>query len=456
MTPTTIQSGNNHVIIQGIGDNEITLNVNGEVRQIQNQLEELKGLLSNLKVQNVQYAEKIYNIEHIDEANFGLVTGKRPFNELLARKLIEAIAPYSQAAQRFLEKVTGIAYWETQARISDKAKEIISYSFVGVIGIQLSKLMAIGKEDLSEAKQRKYIEKSVQIAKRSLDLVCFAMLSRCWDALQQSARPVSEAYRKVLHLRLDHSFEPSILELFQLLQALDGIFQESGTSMEHPIEEIKGLGAQLQNGSELDKICQALQALNEKLDKSQFNLLDCHEAESQLAAFFCYFNFLVNYRMASIKRIGYRQVRNETPRYLHSYAALGIDSKANVDAEKLNYTDSTVHTDSVLLYRGDNYRVNVNLSPFVLDYNALALEHGSRICFFRSQSIDDDGLEFHFLDDNSLVRIAHKGIIKPETDLSELMMSTDNLKIINLDCIVEQFEDARRCLLDDGLNLDEI
>ena len=69
------------ITIQNVGEETITLSVNGEIQNIQNQLTELKSLLQSLEVQNVQYADKIYNIEHINEANFGFVTGKRAFNE---------------------------------------------------------------------------------------------------------------------------------------------------------------------------------------------------------------------------------------------------------------------------------------------------------------------------------------------------------------------------------------
>jgi len=449
-------AANHNVVIQGVSESTLTLNVNGEVREIHNQLAELKGLLQTLKVQNVQYADKIYNIEHIDEANFGFVTGKKAFNESLTKQLIEAIKPYSVPAQRFLEKVTAIPGWENQLHISDKAKEIIAYSFVGVIGIQLSKLMAIGKEDFSEAKQRKYIEKCIQIAKRSLDLVCFTLVSKLWDAQKQKPRPFSEAQRTVLARRFDGAFEPSVDEQFRLLQVLHEIFSAKTDALAFPMPELGEFAADLTEGSAFHQICQALQALNEKLDKSQYDLLDCFEAETQLAAFFRYFHFLVNYRMASIKHIGYRHIRNADAHYLHHYAALGIDSKANVDAEKINYTPQTVDTDAVLLYRGDNYAENINLFPFVIDYNALTLEQGSKVCFYHCKEISDGSIEYLFLEDNSTIDIARKGLLKPDTDYNELMMNRDNQKILSLDSVVDQFREARRCLLGDEPNFDDL
>lgn len=442
--------GPNNIIIQELTESTIAVNVNGEVREIRNELTELKALLQNLKAQKVQYAEKIYNIEHINEANFGFVTGKKAFNEHLARQLIEAIRPHSIAAQRFLERVKDIPAWENQARISAKAKEIIAYSFVGAVGIQLSKLMAIGQEELSEAKQRKYISKCLDIARHCLGLLSAILLSRLWDEQKAKPRTFDERERKNLSAFFDNSFELSLPERFSFLQILHRIFSKKENPLAWPLPEWEGFAPALASGSIFHQACQALAALNERLDKAQYSLLDCFEAEKQLALFFQDLHFLANYRMASIRHIGYQQPRNTDARYLHRYTALGIDNKANIDAEKINCTPETVQTDAVLLYRGGHYSEHISLSPFVIDYNALTFEHGAKICFYRSQAIDGDILEYLFLEDNSLVRLEKQGILKPDTDLNDLMMEKEKHKILNLDRVVEQFMDARSCLLGGG------
>jgi len=426
------------------------------VREIHNQLADLKALLQNLKAPTVQYADKIYNIEQINEANFGFVTGKKSFNEALTKQLIEAIKPYAAPARIFLGKVANIPNWETQLRISDKAKEIIAYSFVGVIGIQLNKLMAIGKEDFSEAKQQKYILKCVYVAKISLDLVCFALISKLWDAQKQKPRHLSDAQKEVLTRRFDDGFGSSIGEQLQLLRVLFEVFSRAENGLTLPLPELEGAAEWLQEGSDFHQTCQGLQSLHEKLDRSQFDLLDCHEAGTKLAAFFKYFHFLVNYHMASIKSISFEQIRNANPRYLHRYIALGIDSKANVNAEKVLYINHAVSPQSVLIYRGDNYENHIDLFPFVIDYNTLTFEHDSKICFYLSQDINDGSLEYLFLEDNSIVNLKSEGIMKPDTDLNELMMNNKHRKTLNLRSVVEQFWEARRCILGDELNFDDL
>jgi hypothetical protein len=114
-----------------------------------------------------------------------LTNGTQPvrhlFNEILTRMMIEAIQVYSPGVKKFLDNATRIASdWETQGLFSDKAKDIIEFSFVGILGIQLRKSMAIRKEEFSENKQRKYLENCQLTTKRALQLVGFALISKLW------------------------------------------------------------------------------------------------------------------------------------------------------------------------------------------------------------------------------------------------------------------------------------
>lgn len=434
-------------IIKNIGSDRITLaGADGAVVEIQNQLSELKTLLQNQQVQNVQYADKIYNIEHIDEANFGMLTGKKPFNEHLTKALIEHIQNDCGAARKFLERVAAIPEWEAQSNISDKAKEVIAYSFIGPIGTQLSKLMAIGKEGFSDEKQRKYLEKCLFIVKKTLDLVTFAFLSTGWDLLKNQSLPLTAAQKQLLQQRFDTAFEPSISDQFRLLQLLSDLFAAHADRLIPPFLEWSKVAPQLSDDSALHQNTKQWKALGTKLDKAQYDVLDCAEAERCLADFFGHFYFLVNYQMASIKHIGYHQSRNTDPRFLHRYLALGIDSKANVDAEKVNFIPEPVTTDAVLLYRGD-YKTHTNLFPFVIDFNALQFEHGAKICFFQSKNLTDGSLEYLFLENNTLEYIEKKGLVQQGGDLNDLLLKEENQKIMKLDSVVDQFNAARACLL---------
>ena len=92
----------------------------------------------------------------------------------------------------------------------------------------------------------------------------------------------------------------------------------------------------------------------------------------------------------------------------------------------------------------------MSLFPFVIDYNALIFEEGSKICFFSAKDLTENILEYRFLGDNSLVKIEHKGIVKKDIDYNEFLLSNDNRKSLNLDNIVDSFNQARKTILGDS------
>ncbi len=377
---------------------------------------------------------------------------KKAFNQLISRQLLEAIAPHCQTAKDFLEKTGHIPEWEAQLRYRNRANEIIAYSLVGVIGIQWNFLIAIVNEDLSDAKQRKYVEKSLHIARHTLDLVAFALLSRIWDAqIKRQSLILNPGLRRHIQSRLKGVFEHTLPEQFELLKALCLAYADPKNGLEQPLAELSGMMDQWQENSTMEKICLGLHSLSEKLGGSHCSLDDCFEAESQLAGLLCQFSFLANYKMASIKYIGYRQLRNEQPAYLHRFAALGQDEEGKSDLEKTRFTSDTVHTDAVLLYRGDHYQDNVVLSPFVIDVNALKGETKPKICFYSNKPLSGNGLEYLFLQNHEMERIKWQGVLKPDMDIADILSKPDDTGKFNIDCIVAQFDNATECLLREGM-----
>ncbi|HMX42030.1 MAG TPA: hypothetical protein PKD78_16950, partial [Saprospiraceae bacterium] len=168
----------------------------------------------------------------------------RPLNEHLTRHLILAIQPYSVAATRFLEKVRSLPDWYAHPQAGDKAREILAYSFVGVIGIQLSKLFAIGKEEFAENTLHKYVEKCLQLARRSLDLVVFTLISQLWEEQRKQPRSLEALHMDALRDFFDRAFEPSMGEQLQLLHSLYALFQAHALPFALP--ELAELGPSLQ------------------------------------------------------------------------------------------------------------------------------------------------------------------------------------------------------------------
>lgn len=455
-----------NVVIQEISEEKISLKINGEVKEIQSQLQELKTLIQSQENSKLQYADQIINIENLNEANFGFLQRSKQaqvFNEKLSKKVIEAIQPCKKGVQKFLKQAARYENWEKKDAISNKAKEIIAYSFVGPLGVQLSKLMAIGKEDFSEKKQEKYIQKCLEISKISLDILSFILLSKLWDIQHKSPISLHEKEANDIRNFFEGTFETTVSRRYEFLQVLIALFQRENIDM--PLEEMKIFAQkQFQTEAPFAQICQKLQALNDKLDQKDYNLLDCAEAENQLSEMLTILHFLACYKMVSMKNIGYNEIRTLEPRYLHQYAALGIDSKANIDAEKVNFMPEPVNTEAILLYKGE-YKNALNLFPFIIDYNTLTFEDGAKICFYSHQDLEDESLNYRFLEDNSLQNIVLQKIAgenysiedfmeSPDKrkELSELIKEPDNRKRFNLNYVYLLFQEAQKKILNQSPN----
>lgn len=62
--------GNDNIIIQDVSNSTITVNANGEIKKIKNDLETLINLLKKHQATKVQNGEKIYNIDELKNGNF--------------------------------------------------------------------------------------------------------------------------------------------------------------------------------------------------------------------------------------------------------------------------------------------------------------------------------------------------------------------------------------------------
>lgn len=368
----------------------------------------------------------------------------RAFNEVLTRRVIEALPPYSKSAQKFLEKASEIPDWESVTRVSDKAKDLLSFSFVGVLGIQLRKLFAIGKEPNTTDKQQRYLTHALLTAQRALKLLSMALLSQLWDRQKEQPVQLSEAERKALQSFFDDEFGMDMLDNLRLLTALLHLFPAH--RIEWPLPELADLLPQLSPEGELVATCQRLQQLQVTLDKGQFTLADCFAAERQLTYLLEKLAFLAGYRMVSIKNIAYQELRNTPPRYLHNYTVLGIDSKRNVNTQRVNYVEVPISTQAILLFQG-RYQQSINLFPFLIDFHALTDEVGSKVCFYSHQDLADGSLNYQFMEDNSYENITYRQTWKDGEDMNLLLLDPDKCRAYHLDSVFLQFQEAKKTLL---------
>lgn len=125
---------------------------------------------------------------------------------------------------------------------------------------------------------------------------------------------------------------------------------------------------------------------------------------------------------------------------------LGIDSKSNVNIERVNYVEAPISTQAILLFKG-RYQQNINLFPFLIDVNALIDEAGAKVCFYSHQDITDSSLHYQFMDDNSYENITYRKTWQEGEDMNQLMLDPARRRNYNLDSVFLQFQEAKKTLL---------
>jgi hypothetical protein len=374
------------------------------------------------------------------------------FNEILTRKLLDGLAPYSKQGAIFAQRAnqTDLS-WETNLAISNKAKEVIVYNFVGILGVQLQKLFAIGKENNSATKQRNYLQTCFYTAKRTLTLLNFCLISKLWDFKKENKTfHLSETQRNSLQHFFENSFESDILACLQLSRSLSSIFLDN--NLPFSMVDLTNFQHDLMPESLMTKACEKLQLLNKKFDKEQFEEADCFAVEKQLTIILEKCLFFANYKMASVKSVAYDEMRNKPPRYIHTLIALGFDAKQKENIEQIKYEEHPITTDSVVLHRG-HFHQGINLFPFLIDFNALTFENRANICFYESKEMTDGSLNYRFLENNSVYNLVFEDIAKKEPDFTAIVGEPEKFKTLKLDTVYLEFRAAEKDILGD--NADE-
>ena len=426
------------IIIREIKSDKLLIEIPpNEIIEIGNSYDELKTIIDDKYY--FEYNNRLYSIDELTQETFAYLAGKIKYNQLFTKRIIEAIKCDCEKQHpnfyRVIEQ-TG-TNWDEIPRYCDEGKHIISDSFVGIIGKQLNKLFAIGKEtdEQEHVTRKKYIEKCRYVVKRTLDLTIFAFVSQLWDDVCTQKLKISDKNLLSRHFTMNLKQE----EQFALLCRFIQIYEEQKT--ENPallIPDILKIADQFNEAGELYAACSDLEKLGDNP-----TVLDCFFAEKHLTAFFETFRFLVNYKVASMKKIEYFNIKNINAGYLHHYVNLGY-SRKSLEMEERNFdnctqTISSLFTNAVLLYKGNDYTKNINLFPFVIDYNALTLEKNSKIAFFRQPAFDEDCLEYAFLDTDEVFEIEYKGIVQQKGNKNVVFLTDEDMKIYNKDCVLSTF-----------------
>jgi hypothetical protein len=363
--------GNHNIIIQGVTDSTITLNVNGATQEIEKKLDTLLGLLQQQKT--FQVADKIYNIGSISNANFDFVLGQSNQANVLPQELADNLITESNQWVESLYK----ALLKKGVSVRRRPMDIFQH-YGGMIEVFLQKMeTGVGKE--LSLRRLSFMSEVFQSSLRYLCFIQFAQMT------ELKTKPKHLLFADFF---LNTSKEKEQFDYLSCLIVLSDALAKEEIAF---IPEISDFVTELKN-TESDLYATALfleknrlRLINNEIatDEHLLQLLD--EYLTALAFWLREIAFLAKYRLVSVKDINLDYRMGMGKNFVHLYGELhgmyNQISDGEQDYQSIAIPNSFTFNQSILLFKGGNVadglskieaaNTYISLSPLLIDRSVM-------------------------------------------------------------------------------------
>lgn len=295
-------------------------------------------------------------------------------NTALAKAVFAAAEPYSDAI------ATALALAERRGRQlpEREVRSAVVDAFPAPVGEQLRKLF--GDETIGSSRLDQLVITYETIAR----LLAFTLVAQIWDMLRdQPGVSIDPGHRAQLQAfaRLTSATQPTF-DYFALIAAASSVLKAARVKPFMP--ECEDLELQLAEPvtAKAHQFLEAMRARARSVIAADEVESLCLQAEEHLTICLCAFAFVARYKLATVKEIQVHSSRlDRNPRYVQTRVML---DKAN-DQYLDEHEESPFFTDnaSVILMNDDpdDHRW-LNITPFVIDENALRNKAKTKLYFF--------------------------------------------------------------------------
>jgi len=369
-------------------------------------------------------------------------------NQWLVENVISQIIPYNETAQKFIKAVADEPDWYKLPKYRNAALTVMQTAYIGVIGIYLKKIAAVGIGAFSNQKLKEYIKNAYFLGLRLLDLVNAVLISALWDWSQKQKPLFSDANRKTIAQFFEQTVERDIPFSLELLNALLQTYTLN--DIEFSISELRQLDSQTEEQTNLHAAFMQLMQLFENSARQEPSAEEVFWTEKALSDILIAFNFLAKYKIQAVKEVDFYHIRSLGEFFIHKLGFYGLPEKrneaANQNAEKIMHSTKKINTEAVLVYASD-YFEGINLFPFVVDINNIMLETGTNLCFFSHKELtDSNSLNYVSVADNDIAFMQqHKTGI--ETNFSEIFADRKSIIQHKHNLVIQLINQAQKEIL---------
>jgi hypothetical protein len=306
-----------------------------------------------------------------------------------------------------MQEIVGFdEYVDEMQRTVTTQNFIINY-LVAPIAVQIQKLFAFntGYDILGKLR----LEQLVITYNTLFEFITYILLAQLWD---ENTKPnvtlnITPEQRKMLAKFFQREASEVLLyDYVPLIRTVRDIFESNQITVY--MEELRGLDKIFTSDPVFMKAYQSMESMklvafspietvHDEVKKSY-----CIPTEENLAIIFEYLGFCAKYKMMTIKNIEVLTPRHSEANYLHFKANLGRIYSHNYDAYISKPFKKFAHNKSVLLVKDyENINDFLNVSPFMIDENALKGAMNSRVFFFSHCNQQSGKYIYKFVNDQT-------------------------------------------------------
>ncbi len=354
-----------NIRIQSVSEGAITLEVNGELKQILNKLDALQELLQKQESKTFQTADKIYNIGSINEANFNYLIDKASSQKSLPAELAENIVTDEN---RWIESIRR-ELLRQRVQVGNKPFAVFQH-YGWLIECFLQKMGTAAGRKIG-LRRLSFMAEAFQ---SSLRYLSFIQLAQLWE---RSDIPIVQEFFNLDEESFEHfDFLNCLSQCTEALNDHKSFIPEIANLVEELFDPDSDLYS---TALFLDQKRSAL-VLNEiPEDETLPALLD--QYLTALVYWLRNIAFLAKYRLVSIKDINLNYRLGTAKNFIHLYGELhGMYSELLAeqhDFSSYSIEDFFTYNQSVLLFEGNNIanclesiadtESYISLSPLIVD-----------------------------------------------------------------------------------------
>ena len=297
----------------------------------------------------------------------------RTINESLILTVANTIQEYSPMVQQVLTDAR-----RRNPRLRDLRVAIID-SFPTPIGTHLRKLL------LSEEVNTDRLQKIVNAYNVTFQFLSFILMSQLWDEKIKigNLEMTKDQLEELMEFFALEKEQQPIYDYAQLIRTIGNIFVQN--QIQPFLEEFNTFWRGFNNDGDFFYAYQFLEELKSVLQGTiSADEIEsfCVQAEDQLCEVFKAISFIAKYPLVSIKTIELEKRTFRAPVFKHNQVMLDrISASFGILDESFGYSEFCEFESVLLLRSEDHIHPYLNLSPFVVDENALTGQHNSKIYF---------------------------------------------------------------------------